>query len=98
MYLIVDAALNWYFVRVVRSNLVKPGLKKYEALVRFNISIIALSLTMDVLIIGMMSLHNTFVYSKCDDHIISCSLLLRCLVILSILRSPIFSPALVLID
>ena len=64
IYLVVDAALNWFFVRVVRRNLVKPGLKKYESLVRFNLYIIGFSLAMDVLIIAMMSLKNSFVYSK----------------------------------
>ncbi|KAI5235839.1 hypothetical protein E4T42_09616 [Aureobasidium subglaciale] len=64
IYLIVDALLNWYFVRVVRRNLVKPGLKKYESLVRFNLYIIGFSLAMDVLIIAMMSLKNSFVYMQ----------------------------------
>ena len=64
IYLIVDAILNILFVRVVRRNLVKPGLKKYESLVRFNLYIIGFSLAMDVLIIAMMSLKNSFVYSK----------------------------------
>jgi hypothetical protein len=64
IYLVVDALLNFFFVRVVRRNLVKPGLKKYESLVRFNLYIIGFSLAMDVLIIAMMSLKNSFVYSK----------------------------------
>ncbi|KAI4816159.1 hypothetical protein E4T45_10607, partial [Aureobasidium sp. EXF-8846] len=64
IYLIVDALLNFFFVRVVRRNLVKPGLKKYESLVRFNLYIIGFSLAMDVLIIAMMSLKNSFVYMQ----------------------------------
>ncbi|GAB7355185.1 hypothetical protein MBLNU459_g5743t2 [Dothideomycetes sp. NU459] len=64
IYLIVDALLNWYFIRIVRRNLVKPGLKKYNPLVRFNQWIIVLSLSMDVLIIGTMSLKNSFVYMQ----------------------------------
>ncbi|KAG9815435.1 hypothetical protein KCU63_g19501, partial [Aureobasidium melanogenum] len=56
--------LNFLFVRVVRRNLVKPGLKKYESLVRFNLYIIGFSLAMDVLIIAMMSLKNSFVYMQ----------------------------------
>jgi hypothetical protein len=61
IYLIVDAALNIYFVIIVRRNLVQNGLQKYERLVRFNMFIIGFSLAMDVLIISMMSLKNTFV-------------------------------------
>jgi hypothetical protein len=40
-----------------------PGdqLKKYDKLVRFNEKIIAVSLSMDVLIIAMMSYRNDFV-------------------------------------
>lgn len=61
IYLLVDAALNYYFIRVVRKNLVECGLTKYRSLVHFNIFIIGFSLSMDVLIIGTMSLSNTFV-------------------------------------
>ncbi|KAI4717071.1 hypothetical protein E4T48_06694 [Aureobasidium sp. EXF-10727] len=64
IYLIVDASLNYLFIRVVRRNLVKPGLKKYESLVRFNMYIIGFSLAMDILIIAMMSLRNSFVYMQ----------------------------------
>ncbi|KAL1637562.1 hypothetical protein SLS56_000700 [Neofusicoccum ribis] len=64
IYLLVDAALNWYFIRIVQRNLVRQGLKKYESLVKFNIYIIGFSLSMDVLIISMMSLKNSFVYMQ----------------------------------
>ncbi|TDZ14275.1 hypothetical protein Cob_v012834 [Colletotrichum orbiculare MAFF 240422] len=64
IYLIVDGALNVYFVRIVQKNLVMHGLTKYKRLVRFNMFIIAFSLSMDVLIIAMMSLNNTFVYMQ----------------------------------
>ena len=52
LYLIVDASLNIYFILTVRRSRVRPGLKKYQALVKFNLLIIGLSLSMDVLIIG----------------------------------------------
>ncbi|KAL2752397.1 hypothetical protein ACRALDRAFT_2126888, partial [Sodiomyces alcalophilus JCM 7366] len=61
IYLLVDAALNIYFIRVVKRNLVGCGMTKYRSLVRFNIFIIGFSLSMDVLIIGTMSLSNSFV-------------------------------------
>lgn len=61
IYLLVDAALNWYFIRIVQKRLVKQGLVKYDRLVRFNMWIISFSLAMDLLIIGMMSLSNSFV-------------------------------------
>ena len=61
IYLVVDAALNFYFIRIVQRNLVSLGLTKYRGVVKFNMFIIAFSLGMDVLIISMMSLSNTFV-------------------------------------
>lgn len=61
IYLVIDAALNLYFIRIVQRNLVQHGLTKYRGVVRFNMFIIAFSLGMDVLIISMMSLKNTFV-------------------------------------
>ncbi|KAH7007192.1 hypothetical protein EDB80DRAFT_842415 [Ilyonectria destructans] len=64
IYLLVDAALNFYFIRVVQHNLVSNGLTKYRSLVKFNMLIIGFSLGMDVLIISMMSLNNTFVYMQ----------------------------------
>jgi hypothetical protein len=64
IYLVVDACLNILFIRIVRQNLVAHGLHKYKGLVTFNIFIIGFSLSMDVLIIAMMSLQNTFVYMQ----------------------------------
>ncbi|KAL2682822.1 hypothetical protein Neosp_007277 [[Neocosmospora] mangrovei] len=62
IYLLVDASLNLYFIHVVRVNLIVHGLTKYKRLTHFNMFIIGFSLSMDVLIITMMSLKNTFVY------------------------------------
>ncbi|KAI4598716.1 hypothetical protein KJ359_002608 [Pestalotiopsis sp. 9143b] len=64
LYLLTDAALNLYFIVVVSRNLVHNGLEKYKRLARFNLFIIGFSLSMDVLIIGMMSMRNTFVYMQ----------------------------------
>ncbi|KAF8600126.1 hypothetical protein BDV93DRAFT_448286 [Ceratobasidium sp. AG-I] len=64
LYLVTDAILNYMFVRIIRKRLVAMGLKKYDKLVRFNEKIIIVSLAMDVLIIGMMSYRNDFVYMQ----------------------------------
>ncbi|KAK6073197.1 hypothetical protein SCUP234_08795 [Seiridium cupressi] len=64
LYLITDAGLNIYFISIVSRNLVHNGLTKYKSLARFNMLIIGFSLSMDVLIIAMMSLPNTFVYMQ----------------------------------
>jgi hypothetical protein len=60
--LIVDAYLNIYFIRTVKANLVSNGLQKYNKLVRFNQGMIVISLLMDIVILGTMSLPNGLVY------------------------------------
>ena len=62
LYLIIDGLLNWYFLRVVKANLIKNGLTKYNKLLKFNQRIIGVSLLMDVMIIAAMSIPNSFVY------------------------------------
>lgn len=64
LYLVTDAILNYMFVRIIRKRLVAMGLRKYDKLVSFNEKIIVVSLAMDVLIIGMMSYRNDFVYMQ----------------------------------
>ncbi|KAH8686389.1 hypothetical protein BGZ61DRAFT_507123 [Ilyonectria robusta] len=62
IFLLIDAGLNSYFVYLVRSSLIAYGLKKYVFLYWFNIAMILLSVSMDILIIGMMFLPDNFVY------------------------------------
>ncbi|CRK14851.1 hypothetical protein BN1723_010505 [Verticillium longisporum] len=64
IYLLVDGTLNIYFIRIVKHNLIVHGLTKYKTLTRFYEFIVCFSLSMDVLIIAMMSLPNTFVYMQ----------------------------------
>ncbi|KAF2622831.1 hypothetical protein BU25DRAFT_302960, partial [Macroventuria anomochaeta] len=63
LYLLIDGFLNFYFMRVVRANLVKNGLEKYNRLVMFNQRIVVISLLMDVMIIAAMWVPNGFVYA-----------------------------------
>ncbi|KAI5778164.1 hypothetical protein EDC01DRAFT_376485 [Geopyxis carbonaria] len=62
IYMVIDASLNWYFVRVVKRQLLDDGLAKYKPLVDFNVRIVLLSICMDLLIIAMMSYPNPYVY------------------------------------
>ncbi|KAM0489655.1 hypothetical protein ACHAP8_012350 [Fusarium lateritium] len=62
IFLLVDAGLNLYFIHLVRSRLVANGLTKYTRLYRVNLGMIGISMTMDVLLIAMMSLPNDIVY------------------------------------
>ncbi|KAF5667332.1 hypothetical protein FHETE_6035 [Fusarium heterosporum] len=62
IFLVVDAGLNLYFIHLVRSRLIANGLTKYTRLYRANLGMIFVSMTMDVILIGMMSLPNDIVY------------------------------------
>ncbi|PGH26762.1 hypothetical protein AJ80_01526 [Polytolypa hystricis UAMH7299] len=60
---LVDAALNYWFLRIVRQRLVRTyGLKKYAPLVRFNARLMIISIGMDVMLIGLMFMRNQLVY------------------------------------
>jgi len=61
IYLFMDLGLNCYFLYLVRSKLISRGLAKYSPLFRFNAGIVVISIAMDALIIGMMSLPNDLV-------------------------------------
>ncbi|KAI5457291.1 hypothetical protein BGZ63DRAFT_326176, partial [Mariannaea sp. PMI_226] len=62
IFLILDAGLNCYFVYLVRSSLIQYGLTKYTLLFRFNIAMIVVSISMDVMIISMMSFSSSLMY------------------------------------
>ncbi|KAF4945154.1 hypothetical protein FGADI_12163 [Fusarium gaditjirri] len=64
IFLVVAAGINLYFIHLVRSRLIANGLTKYTRLFRFNLGMIAVSMTMDgcILLIAMMSLPNDIVY------------------------------------
>ncbi|KAI0179703.1 hypothetical protein GGR52DRAFT_587237 [Hypoxylon sp. FL1284] len=62
IFAVLDAALNIYFIYLVRSRLISFGLTKYTRLFRFNLVMIAISMSLDVILIGVMSLGKGFVY------------------------------------
>jgi hypothetical protein len=63
LILIVDAVLNWYFLRTVKIRLVQQhNLKKYEPLVGFNAKLMVVSIAMDLMLVGLMSFPNQIVY------------------------------------
>lgn len=64
LYLLIDGCLNAYFLWLVHSKLVATGMTKYRPLFRFNACIVLISLSMDVLIISMMALSNSWVYTQ----------------------------------
>ncbi|KAE9379565.1 hypothetical protein N431DRAFT_553735 [Stipitochalara longipes BDJ] len=61
-FLIIDCGLNLYFLYLVRFRLIADGLTKYWRLFYFNAAILLVSLSMDILLLGMLSLPNPFDY------------------------------------
>lgn len=52
--LIVDAALNIWFIKIVKQRLLKEhGLRKYAPLVGFNVRLMIVSVSMDVRVIAI---------------------------------------------
>ncbi|RYP04321.1 hypothetical protein DL764_004514 [Monosporascus ibericus] len=62
IFCLIDASLNLYFIYLVRSRLIAGGLDKYNSLYRFNLAMIGVSVSLDVILIGVMSLGNGFIY------------------------------------
>ncbi|PQE07387.1 hypothetical protein CJF32_00005271 [Rutstroemia sp. NJR-2017a WRK4] len=62
LYLLIDGLLNAYFLYLVRSKLIAGGLTKYTALFNFNAGIVFVSLSMDLLLICLLSLPNGIIY------------------------------------
>ncbi|KFY30663.1 hypothetical protein V493_01763 [Pseudogymnoascus sp. VKM F-4281 (FW-2241)] len=62
---LIDAALNYYFIRSVKERLVKyHGLANYAPLATFNTRLLVVSVSMDVMLIGLMFLPNGMVYTQ----------------------------------
>ncbi|KAI0018499.1 hypothetical protein F4780DRAFT_781344 [Xylariomycetidae sp. FL0641] len=64
IFCLIDVTLNLYFIYSVRSRLIANGLKKYNKLFYFNLAMIALSMSLDVILIGVMSLGQGFIYAQ----------------------------------
>ncbi|RYP89450.1 hypothetical protein DL769_000001 [Monosporascus sp. CRB-8-3] len=62
IFCLIDASLNLYFIYLVRSRLIAGGLDKYTSLYRFNLVMIAVSMSLDVILIGVMSLGHGIIY------------------------------------
>ncbi|KAH6667217.1 hypothetical protein B0J14DRAFT_439096, partial [Halenospora varia] len=61
-FLLVDFGLNLFFLYLLRYRLIADGLTKYWPLFKFNSCIVVVSLSMDVLLLGMLSLPNPYDY------------------------------------
>ncbi|KAL6405688.1 hypothetical protein AUP68_10823 [Ilyonectria robusta] len=48
LFLIIDACLHLYFIYLLRVKLIANGLEKYVPLFRFNLIMVAVSMSLDV--------------------------------------------------
>ncbi|KAF3761312.1 hypothetical protein M406DRAFT_16992, partial [Cryphonectria parasitica EP155] len=62
IFAILDLLLNLYFIYLVRKELITCGLTKFQHLYRFNIGMIFISISLDVVLIGIMSIPNHHSY------------------------------------
>ncbi|KAH8894435.1 hypothetical protein GQ53DRAFT_779951 [Thozetella sp. PMI_491] len=62
IFALVDIGLNLKFVYLIRSQLINNGLKKYTRLYQVNLAMICISLSLDVILIGTMSMKSSLVY------------------------------------
>ncbi|CAM1504781.1 Fc.00g023720.m01.CDS01 [Cosmosporella sp. VM-42] len=62
IFAIIDLSLNLRFIFLVRSRLISHGLVKYVPLFRFNCVMICFSISLDIALIGLMSLPSKLVY------------------------------------
>ncbi|KAH7123145.1 hypothetical protein EDB81DRAFT_872694 [Dactylonectria macrodidyma] len=61
-FLAIDLGLNLYFLYLVRFRLIADGLTKYWKLFHFNTGMVAISTSMDILLLGFLSLPNPYLY------------------------------------
>ncbi|EKG20005.1 hypothetical protein MPH_02735 [Macrophomina phaseolina MS6] len=62
LFMLIDAGLNFYFMWLVRRNLIANGLEKYKALFWTNAALDVISVFLDLTIILSMSFKNPFIY------------------------------------
>ncbi|KAK9780855.1 hypothetical protein AB5N19_07330 [Seiridium cardinale] len=62
IFAVVDAGLNCYFMWTVRTNLISAGLVKYQPLFRFNLMMVCISVALDIVLIGSMSIGTGVIY------------------------------------
>ncbi|KAJ3549087.1 hypothetical protein NM208_g687 [Fusarium decemcellulare] len=62
LFLAIDLALNLYFLYLVRFRLIADGLSKYWRLFNFNAGMVVVSTSMDVLLLGFLSLPDPYLY------------------------------------
>lgn len=59
-FLIIDLALNLYFLYLVRFRLIADGLRKYWRLFNMNVGAVIVSTSMDILLVSFLSLPDPY--------------------------------------
>lgn len=63
IFFFFDGGLNVYFIVLVKRKLLSSGMTKYQRLFQFNITMVIISLSLDIILIGLMSLPNGLIYA-----------------------------------
>ncbi|OTA98020.1 hypothetical protein M426DRAFT_326307 [Hypoxylon sp. CI-4A] len=61
---IIDILLNISFIYMMRTRLIENGLTKYNLLFRVNICTVMISIALDVILLGLMSIPSKLVYQQ----------------------------------
>lgn len=59
IFLVLELVLNGYFMWLIHSELLASGLRKHNALFKLNAALVVFSVSLDGVIIGVMSLPNS---------------------------------------
>ncbi|KAI5920919.1 hypothetical protein F4810DRAFT_396985 [Camillea tinctor] len=62
IFAVIDVSLNLYFIYTVRTSLINCGLAKYQTVFRFNLAMVCVSVAMDGMLIGVLSMRSGLVY------------------------------------
>ncbi|KAI5846474.1 hypothetical protein DFP73DRAFT_545988 [Morchella snyderi] len=54
LIILLDIALNTYFIRTVKATLIDPGLDKYKPLVSHNLMLVYATITVETIALGLM--------------------------------------------
>ncbi|KIK69921.1 hypothetical protein GYMLUDRAFT_150530, partial [Collybiopsis luxurians FD-317 M1] len=71
---VTDLLLNGLFIHTVKKRLIDHGLSKYDKVVKLNVYMIVVSISLDILLLGVTALKNPFVYCQFHPVVYICKL------------------------
>ncbi|VUC33987.1 unnamed protein product, partial [Clonostachys rosea] len=62
LFLLIDATLRIYFTYLIRIKLIASGLEKRTPLLTFDIAMVLVSISLDMILVGTISIGNSFIF------------------------------------